>query len=159
ITFVRRLWEVLSGTGGGYFDSMSGIVFFMLVGRVLQDKTYRQLSFERDYTSYFPIAVSVIKNNKETPALPTDIKVNDTLLIHNEELIPADGILTRGKALIDYSFVTGESLPVPKEMGEMVYAGGRQTAGNIEILTVKEVAQSYLTRLWNRSDRREEKGR
>src|SRR5690606_18281508 len=49
--------------------------------------------------------------------------------------------------------------PVPKEMGEMVYAGGRQTAGNIEILTVKEVAQSYLTRLWNRSDRREEKGR
>ncbi|HTN05967.1 heavy metal translocating P-type ATPase [Agriterribacter sp.] len=159
ITFVRSVAEVLSGTGGGYFDSMSGIVFFMLVGRVLQDKTYRQLSFERDYTSYFPIAVAVLKNNKETPVLLPDIKINDTLLIHNEELIPADGILTRGKAFIDYSFVTGESLPVRKEMGEMVYAGGRQTAGNIEILTVKAVAQSYLTRLWNRGDRQEEKGR
>lgn len=159
ITFVRSATEVLSGTGGGYFDSMSGIVFFMLVGRVLQDKTYRQLSFERDYTSYFPIAVSVLKNDKEKPALLPDVKVNDTLLIHNEELIPADGILTRGKAFIDYSFVTGESLPVRKEMGEMVYAGGRQTAGNIEILVVKEVTQSYLTQLWNRSDRQEEKGK
>ncbi len=159
ITFVRSIWEVLSGTGGGYFDSMSGIVFFMLVGRVLQDKTYRQLSFERDYTSYFPIAVSVLKNNLETPALLPDVKLNDTLLIHNEELIPADGILTRGKAFIDYSFVTGESLPVRKETGEMVYAGGKQTAGNIEILVVKEVTQSYLTRLWNRGDRQEEKGK
>lgn len=159
ITFVRSVWEVVSGTGGGYFDSMSGIVFFMLVGRVLQDKTYRQLSFDRDYTSYFPIAVSVIRNNQEIPVLLPEIKVNETLLIHNEELIPTDGILTRGKAFIDYSFVTGESVPVQKEMGEMIYAGGRQTAGNIEMLTVKEVTQSYLTRLWNSNDRQEEKGK
>lgn len=151
VTFGRSLYEVLSGTGGGYFDSMSGIVFFMLAGRVLQDKTYQQLSFERDYTSYFPIAVTRIKDEKqETAALP-DIRLNDTLLIHNEELIPADGIITRGKALIDYSFVTGESLPVLKEMGEIVYAGGKQTGGNIEILVIKEVAQSYLTKLWNRN--------
>ena len=34
--------------------------------------------------------------------------------------------------------------------GELVYAGGKQTEGNIEILVVKEVAQSYLTKLWNR---------
>ncbi|HAK12312.1 MAG TPA: heavy metal translocating P-type ATPase, partial [Chitinophagaceae bacterium] len=40
VTFGRSLYEVLSNTGSGYFDSMSGIVFFMLVGRVLQDKTY-----------------------------------------------------------------------------------------------------------------------
>lgn len=158
ITFVRSITEVLSGTGGGYFDSMSGIVFFMLVGRVLQDRTYRQLSFERDYRSYFPIAVSVVKEEKETPTLLPEVKVNDTLLIHHEELIPADGILTRGKAFIDYSFVTGESLPVRRDIGEMVYAGGKQTGGNIEVLVVKEVTQSYLTGLWNRNDRHEEKG-
>ncbi len=87
----------------------------MLIGRVLQDTTYAQLSFERDYTSYFPIAVTRIRNEEEeTVALP-DIKLNDTLLIHNEELLPADGILTRGKAIIDYSFVTGESVPVVKK--------------------------------------------
>lgn len=152
ITFIRSAYEVISGTGGGYFDSMTGIVFFMLAGRILQNKTQRQLSFERDYTSYFPIAVSVVKEEKEIPTALPDIKTGDTLLIHHEELIPADGILTKGKAFIDYSFVTGESLPVLKEMGEIVYAGGKQTEGNIEILVVKEVTQSYLTKLWNRDE-------
>lgn len=157
VTFGRSLYEVFTGAGGGYFDSMSGIVFFMLVGRILQNKTYEQLSFERDYTSYFPVAVTKLFNNIEETVTLGDIKLNDTLLIHNEELIPADGILTRGRAFIDYSFVTGESVPVQKEMGEIVYAGGKQTGANIEILVIKEVAQSYLTKLWNREDLKKDK--
>ncbi|HTL07626.1 MAG TPA: HAD-IC family P-type ATPase, partial [Chitinophagaceae bacterium] len=75
-----------------------------------------------------------------------------TLLLHNEELIPADGILTRGRACIDYSFVTGEAAPVVKQVGELVYAGGRQMGENIEVLVVKEVSQSYLTQLWENSE-------
>jgi Cu+-exporting ATPase len=150
ITFFRSLYEVYYNISAGYFDSMTGIVFFMLVGRILQNKTYQQLSFERDYTSYFPLAVTVIKHDLETPVALPQVKVNDTLLIHHDEIIPADGILTRGKALIDYSFVTGESIPVVKEMGEIIYAGGRQTGSNIELLTIKEVTQSYLTQLWNK---------
>src|SRR5690606_13331879 len=99
---------------------------------------------------YFPIAVTVLKDGQEIPTALPDIKNGDTLRIHNGELIPADGILTRGKGFIDYSFVTGESIPVRREMGEMLYAGGKQTGAAIEVLVVKEVAQSYLTRLWNR---------
>lgn len=159
ITFGRSLYEILSGTGGGYFDSMTGIVFFMLAGKVLQDKTYRQLSFERDYTSYFPVAVTVVKENKELAVALPAVKPGDTLRIHSEELIPADGILVRGSATIDYSFVTGESMAVPKEMGEIVYAGGRQKGGNIEVLVTREVAQSYLTRLWNQDALRQKKNK
>ncbi len=156
MTFGRSVYEIVSNTGSGYFDSMTGIVFFMLVGRILQEKTYQQLSFDRDYTSYFPIAVTILKEGKEIPTALPDLKTGDTILIHHEELIPVDGLLTRGKALIDYSFVTGESLPVLKEMGELVYAGGKQTGGNIEILTMKEVAQSYLTKLWNKDEKSKE---
>jgi Cu+-exporting ATPase len=93
-----------------------------------------------------------VKAETEIPTALPDIIVGDTLRIHNEELIPADGILTRGHAYIDYSFVTGESLPVRKEMGEIVYAGGKQTGSIIEILVIKEVAQSYLTGLWSRDE-------
>ncbi|MDP4215640.1 MAG: heavy metal translocating P-type ATPase metal-binding domain-containing protein [Bacteroidota bacterium] len=159
VTFVRSVWEVFSGQGSGYFDSMSGIVFLMLAGRVLQDRTYRNLSFDRDYRSYFPVAVTVLVRNEttgedgETIKTMADIRTGDTLRIYSGELIPADGILTRGKALIDYSFVTGESLPVDKQMGELLYAGGRQTGAAIEMLVVREVAQSYLTQLWNRKDK------
>lgn len=152
VTFTRSVYEIISSTGSGYLDSMSGIVFFMLVGRVIQERTYRHLAFDRDFTSYFPVAVSVVTGGEEMPTRLPDIKAGDTLRIHAEELIPADGIVTRGQALIDYSFVTGESIPVVREMGEIVYAGGRQKAGAMEILVVKEVSQSYLTRLWSREE-------
>jgi Cu+-exporting ATPase len=150
VTFFRSLYEIYTGAGGGYLDSMSGIVFFMLAGRVLQDRTQKKLSFERDYTSYFPVAVTkVIGKDSTTVALP-EIQLGDTLKIYDQELIPADAILTRGNALIDYSFVTGESVPVTKEMGEIIYAGGKQLGGTIELLVIKEVAQGYLTSLWNK---------
>ena len=152
VTFTRSVYEISTGTGSGYFDSMSGIVFFMLIGRVLQDKTYAQLNFERDYTSYFPVAVTRIHDGQEQIVTLPDIRLNDTLLLHSQELIPADGILTKGRAMIDYSFVTGESIPVIKEMGEIIYAGGRQLEANIEMLVIKEVNQGYLTRLWNNND-------
>ena len=149
ITYARSVYDISTGRGPGYLDAMSGIVFFMLAGRLLQDKTYQQLSFDRDYSSYFPVAVTRINDGQETPTALPDIHPGDTLLIHAEELIPVDGILTRGQAMIDYSFVTGESLPVLKEMGEILYAGGKQTGNNIELLVIREVAQSYLTRLWS----------
>lgn len=155
ITFGRSVYEILTQTGSGYLDSMSGIVFFMLAGRVLQDKTYAALNFERDYTSYFPVAVTKINEGKETIVTLDKIALDDTILIHGQELIPADGIITRGNALIDYSFVNGESFPVKKEMGEVVYAGGKQLSSNIEILVIREVAQSYLTKLWNKDEQKE----
>ncbi|HUB60065.1 MAG TPA: heavy metal translocating P-type ATPase metal-binding domain-containing protein [Puia sp.] len=155
VTFIRSTYEVLSVTGSGYFDSLSGIVFFMLAGRMLQDRTYRQLSFERDYRAYFPIAVTALQGDKVMNKTLPEVCHGDTLLIHPGELIPADAILTRGQASIDYSFVTGESLPVPKETGELLYAGGRQTGAAIEVLVIKEVAQSYLTQLWEREEFRQ----
>lgn len=150
ITFGRSMYELYTGTGSGYLDSMSGIVFFMLVGRWLQDRTYQTISFDRDFRAFFPIAVNVLKDNT-IQSVPVDkIRANDIIQIHHEELIPADAMLSKGNAEIDYSFVTGESLPVNVNKGEIIYAGGKQTGGVIELIVVKEVSQSYLTNLWNK---------
>jgi P-type Cu+ transporter len=151
ITFLRSVFEVVTETGGGYFDSMAGIVFFMLIGRVLQEKTQQSLTFDRDYTSYFPVAVNKLVAGKEVPAALPTLRSGDTVVIHNHEIIPADGMLVKGQAAIDYSFVTGESVPVSKNISELIYAGGRQMGGKIELLLVKDVSQSYLTSLWNKA--------
>lgn len=158
ITFTRSVYEILSNTGSGYLDSMCGIVFFMLIGRYFQNKTYQSISFDRDFTSYFPLGVSVINSDgSEKQISVADLKVGDRIKIHNEEIVPADSILFLGKATIDYSFVTGESLPVEKSIGEIVYAGGKQTSGAIELEVVKEISQSYLTQLWNNETFKENK--
>ncbi len=128
---------------------MSGLVLFLLIGRLFQEKTYETLNFERSYKSYFPLGVTIKKDNNETSVPVAKLKVGDRILIRNNEIIPADAILFKGTGNIDYSFVTGESAPVEKVLGELIYAGGRQIGGSIELEVVKEVSQSYLTQLWN----------
>ncbi len=149
VLFIRSSIEIFLDIGSGFFDSLTGLIFFLLLGKFFQQKTYNFLSFERDYKSYFPIAVSLIINDEETNIQVKDIKKGDRLLIRNEELIPVDGILINGNAAIDYSFVTGESIPVVKKSGDKLFAGGKQTAGAIEMEVISTIEQSYLTQLWS----------
>lgn len=149
VLFLRSSYEVITDFGPGYFDSLTGLIFFLLLGKFFQERTYNYLSFERDYKSYFPIGVTKIVNGKEESVPVQQVKQGDRLLIRNEELIPVDAILIHGEALLDYSFVTGESAPVYKANGEKVYAGGKQTGGAIEIDVINEISESYLTELWS----------
>ena len=147
--FGVSLFEIFTHTGGGYLDSFTGLIFFLLLGKSFQQKTFDTLSFDRDYKSYFPISVTLKKNNVETTIPVNNLVKGNRILVHNNELVPADAILLGGKAMIDYSFVTGEAVPVAKVFGEIIYAGGRQVGEAIEMEVVKEVSQSYLTQLWN----------
>ena len=147
--FIRSSYEVLSFTGAGYFDSLTGLVFFLLIGKFLQEKTYDTLNFERNYKSYFPLAVTILIDSNEKSIPVSKLMVGNRIVVRKNELIPADSILFSGDGKIDYSFVTGESKPVNKVIGEMIYAGGRQMGGAIELEVIKEVSQSYLTQLWN----------
>lgn len=150
ITFLRSAYEIISGIGGGYLDSMTGIIFFMLVGRAFQTKTFANLQFNRDFKSHFPIAICKLDEFKnETYLTVNEIKVDDCIRIRNNEVIPVDGILINGIASIDYSFVTGEIDTTEISIGKIVYAGGKQCNGIIDIMVVQPFSQSNFTRLWN----------
>ncbi len=149
ITFTRSVYEILTHTGSGYLDSMSGIVFFMLVGRAVQEQSYKSISFHRDYKSYFPIAVSVLTSSGIGSKNIQDLQEKDIVLLNNEDIIPADAVIIKGTARIDYSFVTGESELIPVNEGKIIYAGGKHVGEQITIRITKPVAGSYLTSLWN----------
>jgi Cu+-exporting ATPase len=150
VMFIRSTVDIIFNYGQGFFDSMCGLIFFMLLGKLFQQKTYDFLSFERDYKSYFPIAITkVLPNGKELAVQVYDIEKGDRLLIRNQELIPVDGILISGSASIDYSFVTGEAVPIDKKSGDKIFAGGKQLGKVIEMEVLFSVSQSYLTQLWS----------
>ncbi len=157
VTFIRSYYEIISGTGSGYLDSGTGIIFFMLVGRWFQNKTYDSFSFDRDYRSYFPLGVTVIDAGVEKNIPITQLQKNHRIIIRNDEMIPADAVLVKGAANIDYSFVSGENTPVQKNKGEIIYAGGKQSGSNIELTVLKDVSQSYITQLWNNDIFRDKK--
>jgi P-type Cu+ transporter len=149
VIFGQSAWEVLAGKGVGYFDSFAGLLFFLLCGRMFQQKSYARLAFDRDFKSFFPLSVARRKDGREEHVSLSAIETGDRLLIRNGELVPADARLVSGDAVIDYSFVTGEAEHVALDPGDYLYAGGRQMGPAIEIETLKPVSQSYLTSLWN----------
>ena len=144
----RSVYEILSHHGEGYLDSFAGFIFFLLVGRWFQNYTYNALDFERSYTSYFPMHATIKKANQWITQAIDTIQSGDILKVRNQEIIPADSILKKGKARVDYSFVTGESRLISKQIGDELFAGGKHMGESIEVEVKKSVDQSYLTQLW-----------
>lgn len=148
--FIRSVYDIASGYGPGYLDSFTGLVFFLLIGRWFQQKTYQNLAFDRDYASFFPLTVMRKQDNSSwKPAVIYDLNEGDMMRVRNMEIIPADSTVVSGETFVDYSFVTGESRPVKVSKGTRVYAGGRVVGQPVELLVEKKTSQSHLTSLWN----------
>ena len=145
----QSFFEVLAQRGPGYCDSLTGLIFVLLCGRLFQQKTHECLTFDRDYKGFFPLAVIRKTPAGEESVAISRLQTGDRLVLRHGELLPADAKLVGGEACLDYSFVTGESEPVRCAPGAQLYAGGRQTGGRIEVETIRPVAQSRLAALWD----------
>ncbi|HNE79489.1 MAG TPA: heavy metal translocating P-type ATPase [Flavobacteriales bacterium] len=146
--WTRSLHDVLTGTGPGYFDSLAGLLFFLLIGRWYQAHTYRALRFDRALDDFLPIIVLRKSGTEETPVKVTDLKPGERIIVRDQELVPVDAILRAGTGHIDNSFITGEPLPVRKNEGDTIKAGGRQRGAAIELEVLRNFADSRLKQLW-----------
>jgi Cu+-exporting ATPase len=153
VLFLRSSYEVFQGIGAGYFDSLCGLVFFLLVGKWYQQKTYQNFTFDRDFRSFIPLAANLLLPDGSEKAVSVDaLKRGDIILLRNGEVLAADASITSKKALLDYSYITGEALPIEKEYGASAYAGAR-VCGKAVCMEVSEtVERSYLASLWNKPE-------
>jgi len=145
----RSLYEIISNSGPGFMDSFTGLVFFLLIGRLFQKKSFDALEFDRDHSSFIPLQCTVIVDEKEVSKPVSSIRIGDTLIVHNQEIVPADSIILSGVGHIDYSFITGESTPVEMIKGGMIYAGARVIGPTLKVEIQREVSRSALLRMWN----------
>ena len=149
VAFVTSVYLIVFESRMGYLDSMSGIVFFMLLGRFFQNRSYKYLTFKRNIASYLPIAVNKWVDGKEESIPVTDLEIGDDIRVRQQEIVATDSILLSEQAWFDYSFVTGESHWVEKHRNELIYAGAIQKSGLTEMRISKKPNQSYVTQLWN----------
>ena len=157
VLFFRSVYEIATNYGPGYFDTLCGLLFFMLLGKIFQKRTYSALSYDRDYKSFYPIAVTKVDfGGQQQNILLSDIKVGDRILVRNQEIIPVDAVLINGEGNIDNSFITGESATITKNPGDKIFAGGKQIGSILELEVIKTVTQSYLSQLWNKEAFRKE---
>lgn len=151
--FLYSSYEVLTQTGSGYFDSLCGLVFFLLLGRSFQRKNFQNLVFEKDEHRFFPLSVSALVKNDYKDIPLKELKANQIYKIKNGGMVPTDSELVQGDAALDYRLVTGESeLKIPN-YGQTIYAGGLQKKGELTLKALKKVHDSSLSKLWeNASD-------
>lgn len=147
--YAQSTYSIFTHQGPGYMDSFAGFIFFLLIGKWFQNRTYKSLSFERDYTSYFPVAVTRVTENSEEIVEIEKIQPGERIVLRNEEVVPCDSVLESEKAKIDYSFVTGESEPIYKQKGDFIYAGGKLLGQKVILKAEKASNRSLLTQMWN----------
>lgn len=114
VAFTIEIYQIVFKQTERYFDSVTGLIFFLLIDKRYQQKTYNFLSFKQDYKSYFHKAVTRILFENEEAISISELKKGDRIHVRNDELIASDLVLYRGNTQIDYSFLTGESALEPK---------------------------------------------
>lgn len=144
--FGWSLYEIFSGTGSGYLDSLAGLVFFLLIGKWFQSKVYDEVNYRRELEEFIPLVVRTqVGTSREWKKLE-ELKAGDRIRVMNGEVIPVRGQVVSGIAEVNYAFITGESETETVLPGGEVYAGGSQTSGSIEI---ELVAEPSLRQLWS----------
>ena len=148
------LYEIIGGTGSGYLDSLSGLVFFLLVGKWFQTKIYDQVSFQRHVTEFIPLVVRKQNGHTYEWVELGQLNMHDRIQVRSNEIIPVDGILRSPHTLVDYSFISGEEAPEEVVSGARIFTGGRQLGGAISIELDKKPDVQTLWANWSQHTRR-----
>lgn len=145
---------LLLGHNGGYFDSLSGLIFFLLLGKWLQGRTYGALSFERTVSDFLPIAV--FSEDHQAFVRLEQLTRNTCIQVPREGIVPANAELLE-PATVDYSFITGESDPQQLNPGDTVLLGAKNLGHTLRAKVTEAPQTKNLEQLW-REDHLEQTG-
>lgn len=147
--FGWSFYEILSGAGIGYLDSLAGLIFFLLIGKWFQHKVYDHVSYHRNVQDFIPLVVRKLVHQQEEWVRIDSLEKGDIVRVKNEEIIPVNGILLKGIGRVDYAFITGESVPEPVQHLGAVYAGGCQESGELDIQLSEKPSIEKLWSTWS----------
>jgi len=131
-----------------YFETSAVLITLILLGKYFEIKTKTQTSASiRSLIKLKAKTAVVLKDGIETNIPIEEVQVNDIVAIKPGEKIPVDGIIIEGSTSIDESMLTGESLPVNKSLGHLVYGSTLNQFGFIKIKTEKIGQDSMLSQI------------
>ncbi len=131
-----------------YFETSSVIIILALLGQILELRAIRHTSSAiKTLLRLSPRSAKIITDGAEQNIPVENIKVGDKIIIHPGEKIPADGIVTEGSTHIDESMITGESVPVHKNLNDSVIAGTININGSIIIKATNVGSNTMLANI------------
>ncbi len=146
------LWWASAGHVGHtphlYFEAAAVVIALVLLGKWLEARAKRQTSAAiRLLGQLRPAVARVMRDGAEVEVAIEQVKHGDRVVALSGERIAVDGVIRAGASAIDESMLTGESLPVEKDVGDKVVAGALNTSGRIEIETTALGAETMLAKI------------
>ena len=146
--YFYSIYNWYTGHDHFYFESSAMIITLVLLGKMLElrakSKTGEALMKLMDLA---PKEVTVIVDGNTFKKIAKDVKLGDVLLIRPGENISGDGDIVQGKTTVDESMLTGESIPVDKNVGDKVYQGTLNLNGSIEVKVTTNMTETGLSKI------------
>ena len=135
-----------AGENKMFLDTGAFIISFLLIGKSVEDRVIEEsVRTSESIKSKMPKTL-IVKRSGENIEIPTkDVQIKDVFTVFAGQLIPVDGEVIRGETTVDESLLTGESIPLPKNMGDKVVGGSINLQGSLEV----EVKESYQKSTYN----------
>ncbi len=131
-----------------YFDTSAMIITLVLLGRLLETRARGQTSSAiRKLLNLRPKTAHIVRNGRDVETPVEHIQVGDHIRVRPGENIPVDGLIQNGQSAIDESMLTGESLPVDKQLGDTVTGGTRNTTGSFIFKATQIGADTVLSQI------------
>ena len=148
--FIRSIYDVLVLNQAGYFDSLTGFVFFLLISKYLQTRTFKNLSFNNSLNNFFNLSVCRLNKEERDYVVLDEVQQGDELIYSNQDVISVEGELISETAIFDYSFISGESRAVAKKKGDKIYLGGRVLSDEVHLKVQQIIDDTSISKLWKK---------
>jgi Cu+-exporting ATPase len=148
LTYIYSLYVLFGGNGHSYFDSVAMIITFVLVGKYLEVIGKKGAVDTMDkIKAYIPLEATLIVDDGKKVVPIDSIKAGDIIEVKNGEKASVDGEIISGVSSFDESSISGESIPVVKNVGDKVYSGTINTDKVIRYKALKNYADSTLNHI------------
>ena len=146
LTYIYSMFILFGAKGDSYFDSVSMIITFVLVGKYLEVIGKKSAVDTLDkIKSSLPLEAVVIEDNVKKVIALNSVKIGDIIEIKAGDKVPVDGKITKGTGFFDESTLTGESIPVYKKIGDNVFSGTINSNSLIEYEVIKDFKNSTFS--------------
>jgi Cu+-exporting ATPase len=131
-----------------YYDTAAMIIALILFGRMMESRAKKKTSDAIHHLMALqPKTARVVRNGKELEIPVSEVEVGDIVMVRPGEKIPVDGVVKSGRTSIDEAMITGESIPVEKNIDDMVIGGTINKTGSIEFVARKIGRDTVLAQI------------
>ena len=148
LTYLYSIYITIIEHGEAYFDSVSMIITFVLVGKFLEVLSKKNAADTLDIIGkHLPSEVNVVRDEKIISVKLESVNVGDTVVVASGEKVLLDGEITQGEGSFDESSLTGESDPIHKKVGDRVISGTLSINADVHFRATKDFEHSTLSNL------------